>query len=356
MKLVIADDEVLVRKGISMSIPWEELGIDEVFEASDGKQAYEIIMQQPIDLLITDVRMPKMDGLELLDKVRKESPGTVNIVLSCVSDMECVREAMKFNKAIDYIPKLTMSTDELMSVIRRAISFVKENTKISQEENQRKLPVFFVAEDETRLRQVLEYGTEEELVKLLNEIYGKAVILKSLWRESGEWDEIISVFSSVGKKYGIHEKDFMQKKLQTALKTAENKNGLEKEISALAYWIKRKIEEEKRRSYDKAIEEAISYIKRNYGSNLKLKEVAEHAGMSESYFSRYFKKVMGEGYSEYLNKVRVEKAKELLAGRRITMQEVGEQVGYPNPAYFTQIFKNITGVSPKAYQKQKWEK
>ena len=68
MKVVIADDEVLVRKGISMSIPWQELGVDQVFEAGDGQQALEIIESNPIDILLTDIRMPKMDGLELLKR------------------------------------------------------------------------------------------------------------------------------------------------------------------------------------------------------------------------------------------------------------------------------------------------
>lgn len=69
-------------------------------------------------------------------------------------------------------------------------------------------------------------------------------------------------------------------------------------------------------------------------------------------FPDILKKVMGEGFSEYLNKVRVEKAKEVLQDKKITMQEVAELVGYSNSAYFTQIFKNLTGISPKMYQKQ----
>lgn len=120
----------------------------------------------------------------------------------------------------------------------------------------------------------------------------------------------------------------------------------------LASEIKERIEEEKRKSYDTGIRAALEYMGLNYKKNLKLGEVAEHVGMSESYFSRYFKRVMGEGFSEYLNKIRVEKAKDLLKEQRITMQETAERVGYSNAAYFTQIFKNLTGMSPKAFQKK----
>lgn len=114
----------------------------------------------------------------------------------------------------------------------------------------------------------------------------------------------------------------------------------------------RGLRKKKRKSYDAGIRASLEYINRNYRNNVKLGEVAEYIGMSESYFSRYFKKVMGEGFSEYLNKVRVEKAKEVLQDKKITMQEVAELVGYSNSAYFTQIFKNLTGISPKMYQKQ----
>lgn len=117
------------------------------------------------------------------------------------------------------------------------------------------------------------------------------------------------------------------------------------------------MKKKKRKSYDAGIHAASEYILRNYDKNIKLADVAEYIGMSESYFSRYFKRVMGEGFSEYLNRVRIEKAKELLRERRITVAETAERVGYANANYFTQIFKSYTGLSPKAYQKSvpDWE-
>lgn len=352
MKIVIADDEVLVRKGISMTIPWEELGIDEVFEASDGQQAFDIISKYSIDILLTDIKMPKMNGLELLQKVSEISPNTVNIVLSCVNDMECVREAMKFNKAVDYIPKLTMNTDELKSVIRRASTFVKNTENGNMGEKTDSIPRFFEAEYETCLRRSLEYETREELCKVLKQIFESASILGVNWKKSSEWEEVINVFASVGKKYGIYKKDIMLDRLQVLKKEVESLKDLEEELYCMAVQTREAIQEEKRRSYDKGIQAALEYIAKNYAKNLKLGEVAEYIGMSESYFSRYFKRVMGEGFSEYLNKIRVEKAQELLKNKRVTMQEAAENVGYSNAAYLTQIFKKLTGISPKTYQKK----
>lgn len=354
MKIVIADDEILIRKGISMTLPWKELGIDRVFEASDGVEALKIISGHTIDILLTDIKMPKMDGLELLDKVSAISPNTVNIVLSCVNDMECVRTAMKFNKAVDYIPKLTMSTDELQSVIRRATMFVKEHQGKNRNKRE-KLPLFFGAEYESRLRKVMEYGTQEELSGLLSEIMAESLVLGNRWKESSEWEELVDVFASVGKKYKIYAKDYLHEKTVYVCKHAEALDEMGKGIVHLAFEMKEKIEEEKRKSYDAVIHAASDYILKNYKNNMKLGEVADFVGMSESYFSRYFKRVIGEGFSEYLNKVRIEKAKELLRERKVTMQEAAEAVGYSNSAYFTQIFKSIEGLSPKSYQKQFFE-
>lgn len=351
MKIVIADDEILVRKGISMTLPWQELGFDEVFEASDGQKALDIIMEHPIDLLITDIKMPRMDGLELLEKVSVLSPHTVNIVLSCVNDMECVREAMKFNKAVDYIPKLTMNTDELKSVIRRASTYVRNDQK-KEEDLQNKIPLFFEANLESHLRHTLEYGKKEELLEILDKIYEASLNVEDFWKESTEWEEVVSVFASVGKRYGIYEKEYLSERIREIQRQACSRVELEKGISKLALETKEKIEEEKRKSYDADVWAAVKYITQNYEKNIKLGDVAAYVGMSESYFSRHFKKTMGIGFSEYLNKMRVEKAKELLKRKRLTMQEIAEQVGYSNSAYFTHMFKSLTGISPKAYQKE----
>lgn len=350
MKLVIADDEVLVRKGIRMSIEWAELGIDEVFEATDGEQAFNIICENPIDILITDIRMPKMDGVELLNRISVTSPNTVSIVLSCVNDIECVREVLQFNKALDYIPKLTMTTDELKSVVRRAMKFVKG--PYEGKNKAEKLPLFFHSDMELDLRRIMEYGTEDEIISLLDNICNASGILGTRWKESGEWDEIVGVFASVEKRYEIYEKEYLLEQKQKFVQEAGNIEKFQAMLTNLALQVKGKIEEKKRRSYDTGIRAAIEYMEENYNSNLKLGDVAVVAGMSESYFSRYFKKMMGKGFSEYLNNIRIEKAKKLLKGKRVTIQEVAEKVGFTNSAYFTQIFKGITGMLPKAYQNQ----
>ncbi len=69
--LLIADDEATIRNGLSTVVPWEQFGITIVGTAEDGREAYEIIKSCNPDIVITDIRMPGMDGLQLMERVKK---------------------------------------------------------------------------------------------------------------------------------------------------------------------------------------------------------------------------------------------------------------------------------------------
>lgn len=94
------------------------------------------------------------------------------------------------------------------------------------------------------------------------------------------------------------------------------------------------------------------YIELHYMENLYLDHIAEVAGTSPKYFSSYFKKTFGINYVEYLNKVRLSHAKELLKDSVLSISEIGEKTGYLNSSTFTTTFKKYVGISPSEYRKQ----
>ncbi|GAA0383344.1 AraC family transcriptional regulator [Paenibacillus motobuensis] len=94
------------------------------------------------------------------------------------------------------------------------------------------------------------------------------------------------------------------------------------------------------------------YIELHYMENLYLDHIAEIVETSPKYFSSYFKKTFGVNYVEYLNKVRLSHAKELLKDRSLTIGEIGEKTGYLNSSTFTTTFKKYYGISPSEYRKQ----
>ena len=95
------------------------------------------------------------------------------------------------------------------------------------------------------------------------------------------------------------------------------------------------------------------YIDIHYMNNLYLDQIAEVMETSPKYFSSYFKKTFGINYVEYLNKVRLSRARELLAQTNLSVAEIGEKTGYLNSSTFTTTFKKYFGISPSEYRKQK---
>ena len=94
LKVFLAEDETLIREGLRDNIPWEQYGYRFVGEAADGEMALPLIRKTKPDVLITDIKMPFMDGLSLSRIVREELPRTKIIIISGYDDFEYAREAI----------------------------------------------------------------------------------------------------------------------------------------------------------------------------------------------------------------------------------------------------------------------
>lgn len=117
-KVLIVDDEVLVRIGLKNTIDWEEIGFTVVGEASNGEQGYAQFLKLNPDVVITDIKMPKQDGLWLTDKIHKENKDTKILVLTCYDEFQFARTALK-NGATDYMLKSEIVDDELIALMKR---------------------------------------------------------------------------------------------------------------------------------------------------------------------------------------------------------------------------------------------
>ena len=115
-KVIIVDDEIWIRRGLIQSIPWDRYGLRLVGEAGDGVEAHRIALAEKPDLLFLDMRMPGLDGKQLLGMLHRDLPDLLTIVISGYSDFEYTREAVR-QKAFDYLLK-PVKKDELVSVLR----------------------------------------------------------------------------------------------------------------------------------------------------------------------------------------------------------------------------------------------
>jgi len=104
LKIFLAEDEVIVRETIKRMIPWEELGFELVGEAADGEMALPLLIRQKPDLLITDIKMPFMDGLTLAKLAKKELPELKIVILSGYDDFNYAKQAINIGVE-DYLLK-----------------------------------------------------------------------------------------------------------------------------------------------------------------------------------------------------------------------------------------------------------
>jgi len=111
-KVMLVDDELLVRIGLRSMVHWEELGFSITAEASNGEQAYEKYLALNPDIIITDLKMPKKDGFWLIKKIKEHNPEAEIIVLTCYDEFDFAREALKLQVS-DYLLKAEMEETEI---------------------------------------------------------------------------------------------------------------------------------------------------------------------------------------------------------------------------------------------------
>lgn len=131
LKVLIADDEKMPRDILSNYINWSNLGVTGILEADDGLKALNIAMEEKPDIIISDIKMPHMNGIDFATKIREHLPDTKLIFLSGYSDKEYLKSAIKL-KAVSYIEK-PIDLEEITSLLKDTISdLVEEQNKKSE--------------------------------------------------------------------------------------------------------------------------------------------------------------------------------------------------------------------------------
>ncbi|MGP1908517.1 response regulator transcription factor [Metabacillus sp. JX24] len=134
MKVILADDEIQIRRGLKMKANWEEEGFEIAGEASNGKEALELVKETCADVVITDVRMPVMDGIEFAGRCSREFPHVKVIVLSGYSDFEYVRSSL-VEGVKDYLLK-PVAPNDLAEALRRVKEDIAADKKKKLESEQ----------------------------------------------------------------------------------------------------------------------------------------------------------------------------------------------------------------------------
>lgn len=137
MKLLLVDDEALTREGVIASIDWEKLGITEVYQAEDGVEGLSLAKKYIPEIVLCDIRMPRMTGIEMMEKIQALYPDTVSIFMSGYSDKEYLKAAIKLH-SINYVEK-PLDIAEIEMAVIDAIARYKLTTRSHQNETKRKI-------------------------------------------------------------------------------------------------------------------------------------------------------------------------------------------------------------------------
>lgn len=208
----------------------------------------------------------------------------------------------------------------------------------------------FDANLETRIQKSVLSFNSDDMKMLISEAYKK---LKDSNAEAGSYIKLAEViinsfFSAFTQSPQVdEEKKDVQRFIYDCYSVDMLVNYLKDETNRFLNEMSKSYEKRTR----KPIREAINYINEHYSEKITLEEISESAEMNTSYFSTLFKKETGENFQNYLTKVRIEKAKELLMTTNATMAEIAMKVGYMDTRYFSQSFMKIVGIKPSLYRK-----
>ena len=363
IKVFLVEDEVIIRHGIRDNINWEENGFLFVGEAGDGEYAYPLILKTEPDILITDVKMPFMDGLELSRIVKKALPETKIVILSGYNEFDYAKEAIKIGIS-DYLLK-PITSEHLIEALKKVADIIKE-----EREKSKLLERYFVSYekytefldktdysgvDRKLIEDFLKLGSVEECNTFIEEYFsamGENNYKSLLLRQYMTMDIFYCVQEFL-KSLKIKSEDIPEEKkdiklIPKSINSIETTKEYLKELFTFALTMRDNISNDR---YSDLIEKAKEYILQHFQeSDFSLNKIAVHIGISASYFSSIFKQKTGQSFVEYLTKTRMEKACELLKCTTLRTAEIGEQVGYHDPHYFSATFKRVIGQSPKDFK------
>lgn len=127
IKAVLIDDEYIVVEGLKAIVNWSEFGIEVVGSASDGVSGLELIEKEKPDIVFTDITMPRMNGLALIEKAKKVIPSGVFIIFSGYNEFEYARKAISLG-VIDYLDK-PVTIDKVEETLKEAIKIINKKKK-----------------------------------------------------------------------------------------------------------------------------------------------------------------------------------------------------------------------------------
>lgn len=342
INVVIADDEFNTRNGLAASLKRSLPEINVVALCKNGLEVLEVLKKEQIDLVISDVKMPELNGIQLSKMIYELYPNVKIILVSAYAEFEYAQEAMLYGVR-NYILK-PMSYEKL----RQIQNYIKELSGETENKDSFKSLVH-----DTSFRGLVKNALSSKDKKEIQAVLEIADDKKI--RPNDFYMYIISIIDEF-----LQEKNLMHLLHKRELQLIENENNPQsyksfilKIYDGLQLNLSKK-EMKFNENEGETVKHIKSYVEKNLSSvTLSTSEIARLLKMSESHLCRTFKYSEKITLIEYITNRRIEKAKEYLKQPGLSAKDVGLKCGYENIRYFYSVFKKQVGVSPTQYRQQK---
>ncbi|WP_347553213.1 response regulator (plasmid) [Pseudalkalibacillus hwajinpoensis] len=388
MKVLIVDDEVNVLEVIRFLGEWETHGVTEILEASQGEEAKTIIEEENPEIVFTDIKMPGMNGMELIQWLNSISYQGKVILITGYNDYSFMRQAIKHN-SFDYLLK-PIEADAFNETLKEAV----ETWKKEEQERQSDEPL---DEDYVKLRldQIVTAAcmgepfdvndllpslpaTEVYEMTLLSfyhmhhaEPYIKSLADKLIEQKLGnafslQNDRNLCLVLTLENEW-VTVEEWMSENfdIPVRLVTSEHPQPLRKLSSsfrdlqvALDHHQYRSIHRLEDLNNARRMKDIVSYVDTYYMEELSLEKLSNLFFFSREHISRKFKQETGLPLSKYVTKLRIHQAKCWLRDTDETIYCISLLLGYQDEKYFSKLFKKVTGLTPFEFRnrnKMKWQ-
>jgi two-component system response regulator YesN len=359
--MMLVDDDYITREGLRDLIDWENLGIKILGEAEDGAEALLVARSLKPDIVITDVVMPVMDGIQFVEQLKTEQPEVMIIMISAHQDIQYVKASIKLD-AIDYILK-PFNREELKQVVAKVVS------RLDKEKAQQRLtdditryytgsisstglPV--IVESVEKITAICSTGQTEALTAEVEQFF---LTIRQYKMESMLFLTTVcsELLIKAVRSAAAHVEPAMVQEVKDSLqqfRIMQSPKQIEEFVVDKLMDLEKASNELRSGKSRRIIRDVEGIIHKSYNQNLTIQQLAAEVFMSPGHLQTLFKKETGQTINDYITSVRLEKAQEMLKDPAIKIYEVANQVGYQDTYYFTKIFKKMVGVNPMEYRER----
>jgi len=356
--VVIIDDEPWTREVVKHLGQWKELGLSIVGEASDGDLGLEMVRELRPDIILTDVRMPYLNGIDLVRTLRAEGNNAQVIFFSGYDDSSYIRSALRLG-ASDYLLK-PIKPNELNERLKTCVEAIKKNKSENGGANAAiteapgfidaswAKPFYVLCSD---LQMALQTGEVASVEKKLAEIRALLAQNEGEAPQRGSLIQVYYALMGILQRYisdSGYSVDEVFGKSNTSFvfgrdSTSEQLFRYARELLKTAVV---RVSELTRNSTKLNLDSVREFLKESYARGVTLEETAARFFVTKEYLSKVFKLKFGEGFTEYVTKLRMERALRLMCEYDIAIKDIGPAVGYFDTAHFYRVFKKHFGFTP----------